>query len=65
MPVCSSVKRDVRIHHIKLQQRQAPVTIDDLAQMLEIDLTVFADHSAFRRRLQRALDDAFQQGAQN
>jgi hypothetical protein len=45
-----------------LDRRRPPVSFDDLALMLEIDLTVINDRSRFRRRLRRALDDAYAQG---
>jgi hypothetical protein len=45
-----------------LQPRQPAVSLDDLALMLEIDLTVLGDKHGFQRRLKRALENAFQQG---
>ncbi len=52
----------LKVHFVTLHPRQPAITIDDLALMLEIDLELFNDKNGFRRRLQRALDNAFRQG---
>jgi len=51
----------VLIRHVRLSRRQPEVSVDDLALMLELEAT-FGLHDDFRRRLQRALDDACRQG---
>ncbi len=58
----TSERNTRKIRQIRLHHRQLPVTIDDLANMLEIDLEVFGDRNGFRRRLKRALENAFKQG---
>lgn len=63
MPAGSSLRAQ-KIRNVRLHKRHMTVTIGELAQMLEMDLALFADRIGFRRRLQRALDDAFHQGKQ-
>lgn len=53
----------LKIYEVRLHPRQPKITVDDLANMLEIELMLMPEgRKAFRRRLQRALDDAFWQG---
>lgn len=49
------------IHRITLRAGQPPVSLDDLALMLEIDLAL-GRKLDFNRRLRRALGDAWRQG---
>lgn len=50
------------VHHVHLKQGHPPVSLSDLALMLEIDLIVMDDKPSFRRRLNGALRDAYRQG---
>jgi hypothetical protein len=49
------------IRNIRLDIHLPPVSVNDLALMLELDLA-FARRGDFRRRLRRALNDAARQG---
>lgn len=60
LPVATS---PLKIYEVQLSARQPKVTVEDLANMLEIELLIMPNgRAAFRRRLQRALDDAYRQG---
>jgi len=59
-----SPSQPFRIRTVRLDRRHPPVDVADLALMLEIDLA-FGRPADFRRRLQRALDDAVRQGGEN
>jgi hypothetical protein len=52
-----------RIRRLRLRGRQAAIGFNDFALMLEIDLAL-GRRDKFRRRLQRALNDAQRQGVQ-
>ncbi len=54
-------RRPSKIRYVQLHRRQPIVSIEDLALMLEVDLS-FGRRDDFRRRLQKALDSAHQQG---
>ena len=51
-----------KVRTVRLCRRQPSIGIGDLALMLEIDLMMLGDKAGFRRRLQRALNDAWRQG---
>jgi len=53
-----------KVRHVRLGRRQPAVSVNDLALMLEIDLEL-GRHDDFRRRLQRALEAAREQGKIN
>ena len=58
----STAKNEI-VGHVTLDRRHPPVTIDDLALMLEIEI-LRGFRKEFRHRLQRALNDACHQGRQ-
>ncbi len=47
---------------LKLDQRQLPVSLEDLATMLEIDLMMLKDRKAFAKRVTKAVQAAYGQG---
>ena len=51
----------LNLYRVTLDARHPPVSIEDLALMLEIE-ALQGGRSDFRKRLQRALNDAYQQG---
>ena len=50
-----------QIHEISINPRHPSISIDDLTMMFEID-AVLGRRDDLRRRLQKALDDAYVQG---
>lgn len=50
-----------KVRRVRLNRRQPDVSVDDLALMLQIDVEL--GHAGnFRRRLQKALDNAYLRG---